>query len=238
MIKFFRNIRQKLLTENKTGRYFKYAIGEIILVVIGILIALSINNWNEQQKDNQLERKMLTEFLSDNEADILESKNALNLLKKAQLSSNYILKTLKENKEYKDSMDIHFAMALRLWSLSPNTTAFESAKTIGFNLIKNDSIRINESKINTYVFDYVKVLESRWQDYNTSIVLPYILPFFDYYNYSKMKPTDFQSLKTDIIYQGIIQSLEVMRMRYMETLTIRLDLLTELNMQLKQELYD
>jgi hypothetical protein len=53
MIKFFRKIRQNLLMENKTGKYFKYAIGEIILVVIGILIALSINNWNENQKNKK-----------------------------------------------------------------------------------------------------------------------------------------------------------------------------------------
>lgn len=51
MIKFFRKIRQKTLTENKFGKYLTYAIGEIILVVIGILIALNINNWNEERKD-------------------------------------------------------------------------------------------------------------------------------------------------------------------------------------------
>ena len=54
MIKFFRKIRLNLLTENKTGKYFKYAIGEIILVVIGILIALQINNWNENRKNQKL----------------------------------------------------------------------------------------------------------------------------------------------------------------------------------------
>jgi hypothetical protein len=47
MIKFFRHIRRSLLEQNKMGKYFKYAIGEILLVVIGILIALSINNWND-----------------------------------------------------------------------------------------------------------------------------------------------------------------------------------------------
>ena len=47
MIKFFRKIRYDLMEKNKTGKYFKYAIGEIVLVVIGILIALQINNWNE-----------------------------------------------------------------------------------------------------------------------------------------------------------------------------------------------
>ena len=50
MIKFFRHIRKRILTENKTGRYLKYAIGEIVLVVFGILIALQINNWNEERK--------------------------------------------------------------------------------------------------------------------------------------------------------------------------------------------
>ena len=50
MIKFFRHIRKSLLEQNKMGKYFKYAIGEIILVVIGILIALQINNWNENRK--------------------------------------------------------------------------------------------------------------------------------------------------------------------------------------------
>ncbi|WP_282031162.1 hypothetical protein [Winogradskyella eximia] len=49
MIKFFKHIRKSLLMENKTGKYFKYAIGEIVLVVIGILIALQINNWNEKR---------------------------------------------------------------------------------------------------------------------------------------------------------------------------------------------
>tara|TARA_R110001583_G_scaffold142287_1_gene294559 strand:+ start:50 stop:805 length:756 start_codon:yes stop_codon:yes gene_type:complete len=49
MIKFFRKIRQNLIMENKTSKYFKYAIGEIILVVIGILIALQINNWNQKR---------------------------------------------------------------------------------------------------------------------------------------------------------------------------------------------
>ncbi len=53
MIKFFRRIRQQMLSENKFSKYFFYAIGEIILVVIGILIALSINNWNEQYKTNK-----------------------------------------------------------------------------------------------------------------------------------------------------------------------------------------
>ncbi len=62
MLKFFRQIRQKLLTENRFSKYLIYAIGEIFLVVIGILIALQINNWNEAQKNKQEERQALLDL--------------------------------------------------------------------------------------------------------------------------------------------------------------------------------
>ena len=91
MIKFFRKIRQNLLMENKTGKYFKYAIGEIILVVIGILIALQINNANEvakQQKQQKIyETNLITELHSDLKTlDELDS----NFQQKLDFITNYI----------------------------------------------------------------------------------------------------------------------------------------------------
>ncbi|GGG44925.1 hypothetical protein GCM10011414_13120 [Croceivirga lutea] len=84
MIKFFRKIRQSLLSENRFSKYLLYAIGEIILVVIGILIALQINNWNEQRKENIKEQALLKrlekEFVSNREQ----------LLTKIQLRNNLI----------------------------------------------------------------------------------------------------------------------------------------------------
>ena len=71
MIKLFRHIRQNLIMENKTSKYFKYAIGEIILVVIGIIIALQINNWNESRKQKaQIETNILS-ILKDISSDTL-----------------------------------------------------------------------------------------------------------------------------------------------------------------------
>ena len=68
MLKFFRKIRQNLLSEGKTGKYIKYAIGEIILVVIGILIAVQINDWNnnriEKKSDYQLIEALITDLKS------------------------------------------------------------------------------------------------------------------------------------------------------------------------------
>ena len=73
MIKFFRKIRQNLLSEGKTGKYLKYAIGEIVLVVIGILIALQINNWNQQrilEKQSQQVLLNLREEINENKTEL------------------------------------------------------------------------------------------------------------------------------------------------------------------------
>jgi hypothetical protein len=87
MIKFFRKIRYDLMGKNKTEKYLKYAIGEIVLVVIGILVALSINNWNENRKsdielNNYLE--LMTEELQQDKLFysklISETKNKLEYL--------------------------------------------------------------------------------------------------------------------------------------------------------------
>ena len=77
MIKFFRKIRQNLLMENKTGKYLKYAIGEIILVVIGILIALQINNWNENKKLEAKTQDYYKQLLEDLKKDKAFSKNTI-----------------------------------------------------------------------------------------------------------------------------------------------------------------
>lgn len=76
MIKIFRRIRQNLLNEGKTSKYFKYAIGEIVLVVIGILIALSINNWNENRKHDIAEK----EFIKGIHNDLKQDKEYITLV--------------------------------------------------------------------------------------------------------------------------------------------------------------
>lgn len=65
MIKFFRKIRRQLLAKNKFSKYLLYAIGEIVLVVIGILIALQINNWNQSKQESNKEKVYLRNVEAD-----------------------------------------------------------------------------------------------------------------------------------------------------------------------------
>ena len=71
MIRFFRKIRQKLLIENKVSKYLLYAIGEILLVMIGILLALQVNNWNDKRKTHSQENSYLLRLKSEIKSDTI-----------------------------------------------------------------------------------------------------------------------------------------------------------------------
>jgi hypothetical protein len=100
MIKFFRRIRQKMLTENKFSKYLLYAIGEIFLVAIGILIALQVSNWNEIDKKKQQRKTYEQSLISELKTD-LEKLKTLNTNSTRWIESinNYILYYNNTNKD-------------------------------------------------------------------------------------------------------------------------------------------
>ena len=102
MIKFFRQIRFKLMETGKTTKYFKYAIGEIILVVIGILIALQINNWNENRKVKTNEIVLVKQLLEDAKIDSIFFNDRIQSLKGQKRFYNELIQFC--NKEISEDM--------------------------------------------------------------------------------------------------------------------------------------
>lgn len=91
MIKFFRHIRKQLLAENKFSKYLLYAIGEIVLVMIGILLAFQVNNWNENRKLEKLENSYYINILNDLHNDSLEfEKKNVNALRNISKLDNIL----------------------------------------------------------------------------------------------------------------------------------------------------
>ena len=141
MIKFFRRIRQNLLMENKTGKYFQYAVGEIVLVVIGILIALSLNNLNEKKKLNEKENKFLKEIANDLKITQKEINEDLQDLQR-NLNSSLIIRDLILSKgKLNDSLIKHFYFTMDLETLDAKSSTYESLKSFGLDLIGNDSLQ-------------------------------------------------------------------------------------------------
>jgi len=149
MIKFFRKIRQNLLMENKTGKYLKYAIGEMILVVLGILIALQINNWNEARKSKSTEVYVLTEILSNLSEDAVILKDIIAQRQKAKLSVAAMLKYLPSADINKDRLEKDVVNFLTFERYFPIINAYEVLKAKGLQLSNN----VLTTKISRY-YDY------------------------------------------------------------------------------------
>ncbi|MTE27846.1 DUF6090 family protein [Winogradskyella ouciana] len=143
MIKFFRKIRYNVMETGKTGKYLKYAIGEIILVVIGILIALQINNANEARKERAREVNYLKNLKSDLISEI-DNNSAFATYRYEKAKACTVLLSAKEPttiedvEEYTDRYEQVF-----IWSVFvPNNNTFKELLSSGnLSLIKNDSIK-------------------------------------------------------------------------------------------------
>jgi len=135
--------------ENKTGKYFKYAIGEIILVVIGILIALSINNWNEGQNERDKESQYLERLQEDISSDLQQYNLNINFYKQVFDFGNLALafadgETLNDTSNWK--LLVAFFHASQIWPIIPTTSTYEELKSSGeLSLIQSLDLRNNLS---------------------------------------------------------------------------------------------
>ena len=143
MLTFFRKIRRSLIESGSARKYILYAIGEVILVVIGILIALQINNWNEERKERKME-KIVLEDIHDN---IVRNNqlilSALQVFQEIDRSTVIVKNALKTNSPYFDSLSHHFSYAIRHggFLLRLNSDGYESLKNAGFDIIQNEKLK-------------------------------------------------------------------------------------------------
>jgi soluble cytochrome b562 len=173
MIKIFRKIRQNLLMENKTGKYLKYAIGEIVLVVIGILIALSINNWNESRKIKNKKQTLVLNLIEDFE----ENKTLLELA--INNSDTLILKMSRffdnaysdKPKISLDSIKVLSDGFFRPTIFFPLTTTYDEAKANGnITLLNNKELSQNFAEFQRGFNSYIGLSDQGLNSFFTGSV--------------------------------------------------------------------
>lgn len=158
MIKFFRKIRQKLLVENKLSKYLLYAIGEIVLVVIGILIALQINNWNEGKKELGKSLEIMQEIRENLEFNNEEFKQEIKEEESVINSIDIVRENLKMNMGYNDSLGFHFTNAAYWPSFVKKSSGYEALKSNGVEIIKTTELR--KAIIDLYESKYEQIAEN------------------------------------------------------------------------------
>jgi hypothetical protein len=141
MIKFYRHIRKSLLMENKTSKYFKYAIGEIMLVVLGILIALQINNWNQTRLNKKKEINYVNRLIEDLASDTLMISSQI-IASKERFEFGMLVDSLIRSQDLKnnDEREVIYKAQLigRMWLPQYNPNTYDDLINTGnFSLMSN-----------------------------------------------------------------------------------------------------
>lgn len=203
MIKFFRRIRQQLLTENKFSKYVLYAIGEIILVVIGILLALQINNWNEERQNQKEAHKILlqlkNEFETNNELVDSSIEFHRTRLKAIEGLIDGFDPTIKLSP---DSLKALVSDLGSDWKYEPIKNIIESVISTGkINLIENDSVIQAIRYWDTALNKYDDIYKSQDDLYNKNI-LPILIENYPLLEFFPTHTSTFEA-NTDGIFNNL-----------------------------------
>jgi len=145
MIGFFRKIRKKLADDNKPLKYMRYAIGEIVLVMFGILLALQVNNWNEERKDREKEQKVLETLAYNLERNSILLHEALGRVEELNKSGKIVFNFFEGKETFHDTLDNHFNLGKRNGVMQGiiSHEGYENYKNAGFDIILSDAIKTN-----------------------------------------------------------------------------------------------
>lgn len=141
MIKFFRKIRQNLLAENKFTKYLIYAIGEIVLVVFGILIALQINTWNDARKNKNYEREILFLINENLKSDSIALSEQLSQSMEAVALTDRIFEQVSHG-NFNDSLYQWMGKVISFEIFRSQSSAFEILKSKGIEVISSKELQL------------------------------------------------------------------------------------------------
>ena len=167
MIKFFRRIRKNLLMENKTGKYLKYAVGEIVLVVIGILIALQINTWKKNNDKRVQEITILKNIQEDISLDTLDLdfnlSYHLEFIKNEQALLDFLMNNLTQPEK---TIDYSSALGFKL-IVALHESTYENLQNNEIGILSNNELKKEISRFYDFFTDALLKLENEEISYNT-----------------------------------------------------------------------
>jgi len=209
-----------MIKENRVSKYIFYALGEIVLVVIGILIALQINNWNESRKEANFEVQILKAFKESLQTDLADVDYNISMHAKGLRAADSILVILESSETIQEDTSAKLFAAMMMHTrFVHSTSAFESLKAKGVNSISNPDLQ--KKIVDVYDSQYSFFLLNE-QEFVDQIYLGYrsIMPtrFEDSFNVDistkaligRLKPLDFEDLKEDQVFLYYIKSLRNM----------------------------
>ena len=213
MIKFFRNIRQHMIKENKVSKYLLYAIGEIILVVIGILIALQINNNNEARKTRTIELNFLKNIKEDLQLNLTSLEEFITTRNDAINSCEIVLDYFEGRKEMNlDDFNYHALNVMVWFPFHQNDNTYQELLNSGqLSIISNKGIKDRLQNMQSSYKTIAFVENEMQQDFESYMYAPYfstadLNKTMENFNqqWSKQKPTiQINAQEVNILLQNI-----------------------------------
>ncbi|MDG1277838.1 MAG: DUF6090 family protein [Algoriphagus sp.] len=182
MISFLRKIRQKLLSQNRVTRYLAYAVGEIALVMIGILLALQVNNWNEERKDKKKEEAFLNQIHIEFTENKIQFEKVRGFHSKSLKSCDWMLANQPFKSVSLDSLRYHSLWSRVAYTFDPSQSSIESLVNTGnINLIQDIALRKALIGWQDLIIDYLEE-EKEMREFTTTHVIPFSMDNFKLYN--------------------------------------------------------
>jgi len=247
MIKIFRRVRQRLLTENKFSRYILYGIGEILLVVIGILIAVQINAWHENRTLKINETNILSQLNIDLKENYKELTELFELMEISNASGRKILSHLKYKNEVTDSLRFWIEGFSSSNIFNNANTTYKNLENSSKNIISNDSLRLRITLM--YENDFTNVhrretmLYSEYlPDYKKELLKnfktgPAMNQWLDEVTLEVNTPIDLKDLKQNENYKnGLVElfNFRVLRIKWLKESMVDLEnLIEDINKEIK-----
>ncbi|MTE25452.1 DUF6090 family protein [Winogradskyella ouciana] len=182
MIKFFRKIRQNLLNKNKVGKYLLYAIGEVLLVVIGILIALQLNNQKELRKQRIVEIDILEGIRKDILRDTIDLNTNIRGTRNGIETVSFLIDHILNKKELNKNFvsELHYITVAKSFIIL-HDSHFQEAKQKGLSIISNETLRDDINNLYEFDYEFLSLLVNNTENIDYSNILSReIGPYFGY----------------------------------------------------------
>lgn len=188
--------------------YGFYALGEVLLIFVGITLSIWFSNWNDSRREREIEISILRELREDLSDDSIDVADNITLRERAIIASRRILDFSANQIAYNDSLNKYFSASLNITTTLAKTSAFEHLKSRGFQTITNDSLRAKIIAIYDIAYPHIHQSESRHEDLYFNFLIHFNAKRFDSSNpYENIKPLNYQSLMQDHEYKYYLRIL-------------------------------
>lgn len=211
MLTYLRKIRRSLIESGATRKYVLYAIGEIALVVTGILIALQINNWNEWRKDREQEKAVMEDISNNLIRNNEIIRNSLQMLNEFDQSTEIVLSTLRNRRPYSDTLNSHFFQSTRTGGLlfPLSSQGYESLKNAGFDILQSEHLK--DHVLDLFEVTYKTIKEKTQWSMDMAVQYDeYFHTIFTADQRDEYIPIEYGNLPNDQRYLGLLVNIKEM----------------------------